>query len=108
VHIPAVFLVDHKPAINTVNPVPNQHRHHQNLTNLPTPHFEKHLLAQGRKSTDSKCVLFKLSKTMGSVPLKVTIRSGYKSTRDSVVKIRFKIQTYSTLRGSNALQVTDA
>ncbi len=56
---PAAFSLDHKPANNTVNLAASQHQHHQNLTNLPTPHFEKSALARGMKSTGSECVLLK-------------------------------------------------
>ncbi len=55
---PATFSSVHKPATNRVNLAASQHWHHQNLTNLLTPHFEKLELARGMKS--------KLSKTMGS------------------------------------------
>jgi hypothetical protein len=53
---PAAFSLDHKPADNTVDPTP---QHHQNFTDLPTMHFEKHALASGRKTTGSECVLLK-------------------------------------------------
>jgi hypothetical protein len=56
---PAAFSPVHKPATNTVILAASQHCHHQNLTNLPTPHFEKLALARGRKSTGSECVLLK-------------------------------------------------
>ncbi len=77
---PAAFSTVHKPATNRVNLVASQHWHHQNLTNLPTPHFEKLELARGMKSTGSECVLwkrvlFKLSKTMGSEDLNEQIVS---------------------------------
>jgi hypothetical protein len=48
-------------------------QHHQNLTNLSTPHFEKHRLALGRKITGSGYVLFKSSKTMGSRPCRTLL-----------------------------------
>jgi hypothetical protein len=56
---PAAFLLDHKPANKMVNLAASQHQHHQNLTNLPTPHFEKLALAWSRKSMGSECVLLK-------------------------------------------------
>jgi hypothetical protein len=56
---PAAFPLDHKPATNTVNLAASQHWHHQNLTNLQTPHFEKLVLARDRKSTGTECVLLK-------------------------------------------------